>query len=127
MTIHWRISLAAAILMAVSSSAQADATGVWRTEKGKDGAIGIVQIHKCGSQYCGKIVGAIGKKPRIGLVIVKDMKKDGKTYSGGQIYAPDDDRWYSAKMVEQGAGKLKVSGCVLGGLICRGQVWTRQK
>jgi len=56
------------------------------------------------------------------------MKKKSETsYKRGKIYAPDTKKWYKSKMTLQADDKLKVSGCVLGGVICRSQVWTRQK
>ena len=48
----------------------------------------------------------------------------GGSYSGGTIWAPDVDKKYASKMKINGA-TLVVSGCVAGGLICRGQDWTK--
>ena len=56
-----------------------------------------------------------------------DMSADGDGYySGGKIWAPDADKTYSSKMSLSGS-TLVVKGCVAGGLICRGQDWTRLK
>ncbi|MEM9794644.1 MAG: DUF2147 domain-containing protein, partial [Pseudomonadota bacterium] len=42
--------------------------------------------------------------------------------SGGQIWAPDDDKTYRSNMALDG-DSLKVEGCVA--IFCRGQTWTR--
>jgi uncharacterized protein (DUF2147 family) len=56
-------------------------------------------------------------------VIIRDMVQDGGRWTGGTVWAPDDDRTYRARMRREGSG-LVVEGCVLGGAICRGQTWT---
>jgi len=53
------------------------------------------------------------------------MVPDGANEWGdGTIWAPDDDKTYDSSM-ELSGNTLEVSGCVLGGIICRGQDWTR--
>ena len=49
------------------------------------------------------------------------------SWSSGTIWAPDRDKTYRAKMEMLSADQMKVSGCVAGGLICRGQTWLRVK
>ena len=53
------------------------------------------------------------------------MKPNGTDKWTGQVYNAEDGRIYSANLVMQNARTLKLEGCVLGGLICKGQVWTR--
>jgi uncharacterized protein (DUF2147 family) len=59
-----------------------------------------------------------------GRVIIRDMAESGGRWSGGTVWAPDEDRTYRARLTLQANG-LRVEGCVLGGIICRGQTWTR--
>ncbi len=113
----------------VSGLAQADVFGTWRTAEGDSGGYAVVEIAPCednSSLVCGTITDIVDSDDTssIGKQIIADMKilGDGK-YRGGQIWAPDEDKWYSARMVLDGA-TLKVSGCVFGGLVCRGQDWT---
>ena len=47
----------------------------------------------------------------------------GGTYSGS-ITDPAKDKTYSGSGTLSG-GSLKMKGCVLGGLICRSQTWTK--
>ena len=101
--------------------------GSWKSAPGDDGAYIHVKISSCGSKICGKITKVIGndESTAVGKSIIKNMSSsgDGK-YSGGTIWAPDKDKTYKSKMTLKG-NKLKVAGCVAGGLICRSQTWTR--
>jgi len=90
-----------------------------------------VKIAACGNKICGTIAKAFdasGKEiasQNVGKRMIWDMVPKGEGYySGGKIWAPDRDKTYKSKMQLNG-NRLKVSGCVLGGMICRGQTWTR--
>ena len=104
--------------------------GVWLTEKSDKGASMAVEIFECGSKkVCGEAVDVFGtdKRDNVGLIMIKGMqKKSNSSFVKGRIYAPDTEKWYKSKMNLQKDGTLKVSGCVLGGIICRSQVWKRQ-
>lgn len=117
--------------MCASASAQAsDVIGVWITEKSEQGSSMAVEIFDCNGRLCGKAVDVFDAPNRdsVGLEIIKNMKiKSDTSFSRGKIYAPDTKKWYKSKMKLQGTDKLKVSGCVLGGVICRSQTWTRQE
>ncbi len=116
-------------LVLVSSSAHADIFGRWKTGNNDNGSYGIIKFYKCGAQYCGRLVGAGGKvvdKSMFGTIIVKSMKRMGRRYFGGQIFAADRGKWFLSKMYLISPNRLKVSGCILGRLICGGQIWVRQ-
>jgi uncharacterized protein (DUF2147 family) len=94
---------------------------------------GHVEIAPCGDRLCGVLVeafdtsGAKIESPNIGKQIVWDMTANGDgTYGGGKVWAPDRDKTYRSKMALSG-DTLAVSGCVLGGVICRASDWTRVK
>ena len=122
----------AAILLAmsVSVSSQAEVIGTWKTEEGENGGYALVQIHLCEDgtgTFCGTILDIIGNETTsVGLPIITGMldRGDGK-YRSGRIWAPDQDRWYQARMNLESSHQLSVYGCVAGGLICRGQDWIR--
>lgn len=124
-----KAALAACILSLSAGVAAADVKGVWRTETNKDGNWALVKMGACGSKTCGTMIHTnAAKKDNVGKMIVKGMKSKGDgEYGGGKIYAPDDDDWYTSKMELMKDGRLKVSGCVLGGLVCRSQKWTRHR
>ncbi len=130
------LSLAIAVLS--SPALSADAIGTWKSEKADDGGYLHVAVAPCTSdaaKLCGTIVDALNDDPSQmdearaaelrGKVMIRDMEPDGaNAWSSGTIWAPDDDETYASKMTIDG-NVLKVSGCVLAGLICRGQDWTR--
>lgn len=120
------------ILMAASLAAAQDISGLWKTEPGDTGGHLHVKILPCGDDICGTIDKAIDKEgvtvedyEHQGKAIVWDMKTNGEGYwNKGKIWSPDRDKTYKSKMALTD-GKLKVSGCVFGGLICRGQMWEK--
>jgi len=118
-----------AMLSFVAPSAFADITGNWLSEKNEEGKQISVEIFNCGEKICGKITAVHNSDNTsiIGAEIIKDMNKKSDTkYSGGKIFAPDTEKWYKSKISVKDTDTLKVSGCVAGGLICRGQIWTRE-
>lgn len=121
------IALAGAGMLLASPALADPVHGNWKSAPGDDGAYIHVKISSCGGKICGKITKVVGKKnpTSLGKSIIKNMSADGSgKYSGGTIWAPDKNKTYKSKMSLKG-NKLKVSGCVAGGLICRGQTWTR--
>ena len=111
----------------VSLPAFADITGNWLSEKNDEGKQVSVEIFNCGEKICGKIteIHNSDKTTLIGKPIIENMNKKSDTnYSGGRIYAADEDKWYKSKIKVEDANTLKVSGCVA--FICRSQIWTRK-
>lgn len=88
--------------------------GNWKTKSGETAAIG-----GCGGGFCitlktGEYAGRqIGKMSPIG---------DGQ-YEGS-ITKPSSGKTYSGKASLSG-NSMKLKGCVLGGLICESQTWSR--
>ena len=126
-----KLALAAALIFA-AGAAQADPVeGLWKTQPDDNGKYGYVDVKPCGDKLCGVLVkafdgaGAETASDNIGKQIVWDMTATGDgSYGGGKVWAPDRDKTYNAKMVLSG-DSLAVSGCVLGGLICRASDWMR--
>ncbi|MGB3386934.1 MAG: DUF2147 domain-containing protein [Pseudaminobacter sp.] len=105
---------AAAVMLA--GAAYADPIeGNWKTQSGETAAIG-----GCGSAFC--ITLKTGK--HAGKQIGK-MTASGEGNYAGSITDPADDRTYKGKGKLNGSS-LKMSGCVLGGLFCRSQNWSKQ-
>jgi uncharacterized protein (DUF2147 family) len=123
--------LAPALVLAAALAGPAlgqSAAGLWRTQPGDTGAYLHVRIGPCGGapdRLCGAIEEAVGatRADLPGRTIIRDMAPDGAgRWSGGTIWAPDDDKTYRSRMSLAGDA-LKVEGCVL--VVCRGQTWTR--
>lgn len=124
-----RILSALAVLgvMMASPAYAAGVYGTWKTEANDEGAYLHVRISNCGGKICGKIIKNVnGKKQEIvGRLIIKNMVADGDNeWDDGTIWKPDTDETYDSEMELQG-NVLKVSGCVLGGIICKSQKWQR--
>ncbi len=124
-----RLSLVIAIITATASPAlAAGPTGVWQSEKNDEGRWIEVTIGQCGPQICGTISEVHGTTDRskVGMQMIRSMVSDGpNSWDDGEIFAPDDEKWYDANMKMLSGNQLEVSGCVAFGLICRSQVWTR--
>jgi uncharacterized protein (DUF2147 family) len=130
------------VVLSTSPAVAADLVGTWLTENGRS----RVRIADCGGALCGTIVwlkepndpetgkpktdknnADAGKRsrPLIGVPIVLSMKPSGADKWTGQVYNAEDGKTYSGNITAQGPNALKLEGCALGGLICKGQSWTR--
>lgn len=139
------IALAAALLPATASSAQAgDPTGYWRkAEQGRFPA--KMQIYNCGGRsICVKIAWlqnphdsqgrmlqdvrnvnpSLRGRTIEGLPIVKGMAQAGANQWKGSIYNPEDGKTYSATITLASSSKIVLKGCVAA-FLCREQVWLK--
>ncbi|MEM7211150.1 MAG: DUF2147 domain-containing protein [Pseudomonadota bacterium] len=131
---------AAGVLLTLQTAMANDVLGVWKSQINDEGNYLHVEMAPCAADaklVCGTIIKAEnvdpakGDKKRqaelMGKVMINDMAADGANEWGdGTIWAPDDEETYSSTLELKG-DVLEVSGCVFGGLICRGQDWTRVK
>jgi len=123
---------AAVVGLCVAGPAMADPVlGRWSTAPDDNGNIGVVEMTRCQNRLCGTLIaaqdsaGRAVQSPNVGRQIVWDMEPTGSgQYRNGQVYAPDRDRTYNARMELRG-DTLGVSGCVL--MICRESAWTRMR
>ncbi|WP_170758733.1 DUF2147 domain-containing protein [Ruegeria lacuscaerulensis] len=129
-----KFALAAGMaLLATGALADDPVDGLWKTQPGDTGGYLHVTISECGSAICGTIDTAFDANgdeqldyENLGKQIIWDMIPEGNgNYDDGKIWAPDRDKTYSSKMSLDGQNKLTVKGCAVGGLVCRGQTWTR--
>lgn len=122
--------LSAALILSGAVAVQADPiAGLWASEVNEEGASLHVQISPCGDAVCGtvaKVLGHSDTSPE-GMQMIWGMKaQGGGEYSGGKVWAPDQDKTYRGKLLLKG-DTLTMSGCILGGVICRGSDFTRLK
>jgi uncharacterized protein (DUF2147 family) len=109
------ILIAAAAIALSAGAAFADPIeGNWKTEAGS-----TAQIASCGGRFCITLVSGEHKGKQIGK-----MQADGGAKYSGQITDPSNNKTYKGK-ASITANALKMSGCVLGGLICKSQTWQR--
>jgi uncharacterized protein (DUF2147 family) len=108
--------VAAAATAAMTGAALADPiAGNWRTGSGERAAIAA-----CGSAFCITLRSGEHSGRQIG-----QMTPGGGGNYSGEITVPSENKTYKGKATLAG-NTLTMSGCVLGGLICRGEDWTRQ-
>jgi uncharacterized protein (DUF2147 family) len=128
----------------VTAPAGSDPTGNWTTK----GAQAQVRIAKCGDDICGTIVSlkdpidpATGKpqtdtenedttkrnRPVIGIQVLIAMKPAGANKWSGQVYGPEEGKTVIGNLTLKDANTLSVEGCLLGGLLCRSETWTRAR
>ena len=75
---------------------------------------------------CDKCEGALKNQPILGMVIMKDLKKDDDEWTGGTILDPANGKTYKCKIaVEDGGKKLKVRGYIGMALLGRTQHWVK--
>ncbi|ASP32032.1 DUF2147 domain-containing protein [Labrenzia sp. VG12] len=128
--------LAAGLVTASSTlSIAADAKGDWVRPNGAS----KIRISSCGNSLCGKLIWL--REPRndtqnpdtskrdrslVGVQIVQSMKPTSQENQWkGKVYNAEDGKTYTGFIKLTSANKLKLEGCVMGGLICKGETWTR--
>lgn len=120
----------ACMALCVSAAAVAadPLAGTWQTEP-DDGAFAHVAIAPCGAAFCGTIArtfkdGAEFASDSIGRTLVIDMMPQGDGNYRGKVWRPSNDKIYIGKIALSG-DRMKLSGCVAGGLLCSKQTWAR--
>ncbi|SFT81049.1 DUF2147 domain-containing protein [Sedimentitalea nanhaiensis] len=126
-----KIVLGAVVALGLAGGAMADPVeGTWQTEV-DDGAYAHVAMAPCGGAFCGTMVrtfnsGGEYKSPNIGKKLILDMVPQGDGTYKGKAWRPSNGKTYIGKMTLKG-DTLYPAGCVLGGLLCFDQTWTRIK
>jgi uncharacterized protein (DUF2147 family) len=62
----------------------------------------------------------------VGVEILKSMRPVAENRWEGEVYNAENGKNYSASITLVDPDVLKISGCVLGGLLCGGEKWKRQ-
>ncbi|MDZ3830516.1 MAG: DUF2147 domain-containing protein [Sphingopyxis sp.] len=116
----------------------AEITGIWAT--GSEG--GRVEIYRCGSALCGRVVDAArlranpdlrdvrnanpalrGRKLK-GLIVLKGFSGGPHEWKGGPVYDPETgDGAKHGQLRLLPGGRLELKGCVA--FFCRTKIWTR--
>ena len=126
------LAFAFALAAGLSGTASADpAHGVWQTEP-DDGSFAHVTLGPCAEpqKVCGTITRTYrdGGQPyeaeTIGRQIVIDMIPQGGGRYEGSVWRPSNDRVYLGRMEIEG-DRMRLRGCVAGGLFCASQSWIR--
>jgi uncharacterized protein (DUF2147 family) len=132
-------ALTATLILLSTQAFSADPVGEWLVAD--EGA--RIGIQPCGEALCGNIVwtkspSGVDEKnpdpekrsrPILGLEILQSMKPSGPERWEGTVYNALNGKTYKAFMTvsAEKPDVLKLEGCILGGLICGGEDWTRVK
>lgn len=119
---------AAAFILALLSAGSALAAspyGVWR--RPQDGT--TFRFFKCGRGLCVKVNSVTDAADRryVGAMIFSGAAMIGPNTWEGRVKNLEDGQTYMGKITLAGPRTVKLDGCVLGGVICDGETWTRVK
>lgn len=126
------VALAAvAALFTFAAPAQADNLGVWRNPKDNV----RVHIKDCGPSMCGWVVYASRKAEAdakksgydtlVGQQLLRDFAPTGNGNMRGKVFVPTLKVTLSGTAEFIDPRTMRAKGCVLGGLLCKSQIWTR--
>jgi uncharacterized protein (DUF2147 family) len=105
--------------------------GVWANPNG------TVQVRtgSCGDKICGWIVWASPKAQEdahkkgvnqlIGTELLRSYRAIDRAHWAGQVYIPDMQSAYYSTITMVDPQTLNIKGCILGGLLCKAQIWRR--
>ena len=131
-------------LVAAQPARAADPFGIWVTQDGK----GQVRMVNCGGALCGTLIwlkepndpdtgqpkldkhnvdASKQSRPLLGIPIVLDMKPASANEWDGHVYNAEDGNTYTGSFTMTSEKTAALKGCVMGGLICKAQSWTKVK
>lgn len=127
------ISMMAAALLAAASPvfAQSAVDGLWMNPHGTV----AVRTGDCRGRLCGWVAWAApqalqdardsGVDDLIGTELLEDYVANGADRWSGSVYVPDMGHHFSSTITRVAADRLRVRGCLIGGFLCKSQVWQR--
>ena len=127
----------------LAASAQKGPTGLWKTVDDKTGQPkSLVRVYEEKGKLFGKVEKTLNpnarkacdkcpderkNQPMVGLVVMRNLAKDGDEYTGGDIVDPENGKIYKCKIKTSEDGKkLSVRGFIGFSMIGRSQIWTRE-
>jgi uncharacterized protein (DUF2147 family) len=114
-TMLGKVGLAAIAVLTMTGAAWADPIeGTWKRQNG-----GLITYAGSGTKFCGTVMTGKYKGQSIGC-----MNGSNGTYKG-EVNKLDEGKTYTGKASVSG-NSLSLSGCVLGGLICKSETLSRQ-
>ena len=126
-----RILLALAVLATSSAAAAAPIEGRWTNPKRNV----VIEVGKCGATYCGKVAWASekakdtarkgGTKSLVGATLMTGFKPVGNGAYKGRAFDPKRGLHGTAIIRPLSQDRIEVRGCVIAGMLCKTQRWTR--
>ncbi|MDI1294897.1 MAG: DUF2147 domain-containing protein [bacterium] len=129
---HLLYIMAACLLVPHAAWAAGPIEGNWVNPHGSV----VVTTGPCRDQLCGWISWAndkaradaeeSGLHTLIGTELLQDYHVAGAGKWTGRVYVPDMGKTYYSTIEQIDANRLKISGCLLGGWLCKSQLWQRR-
>lgn len=123
--------LGLALIGAAGGTVADPAVGLWSNPKGTLS----VRTRRCGAQLCATVVhasakaqakaAAAGVPDLIGTELFSNYRPAGERDWSGTLYVPDRGKRVASKLQAADGRTMKVSGCLVGGLVCKSQIWVR--
>lgn len=119
-------------VLAATAAAEANSIeGSWTNPS----ATVTVAIAPCGEAMCGRVTAAsdkaqadarkAGTDPLVGVELMSGFKSSAAGRWKGRLFVPDLKRRSRAELRLVGSDQLKVTGCAVGRMLCKSQLWTR--
>jgi uncharacterized protein (DUF2147 family) len=128
-----RAMLAPIVLLALTGAQNAPQTGIegrWKSPGGNS----IIDIAPCGNVLCGTVAWASARAKKdsskvtdqlVGTQLLTGLQKRADGRWQGRLFIPDRNMHVTAKIQLANPGQLKVSGCAVGGAVCKSALWSR--
>lgn len=122
------------LLLSAGAASANEPIGDWMVEDGSahirivncSGALwGVVSWEKKPGVDADNPDPAKRSRPTLGMPILLDMKPVNATKWGGEVYNAQNGKTYKASITSLSPDSLRIEGCVLGGIFCGGEKWTR--
>jgi uncharacterized protein (DUF2147 family) len=94
-----------------------------------------IRAANCGANLCGTVTwadetaradaAAAGSPDLVGTQILRNFRREGRNSWRGSVYVPDVRRTFSGTLTFINSDTMIGKGCVLFGLLCKSQTWTR--
>ena len=120
-----------ALAIAVVQQAEAPIEGRWRNPAGSV----IIEIGLCGLTSCGRVQWASDKAvsdarkgetdPLLGAELLSNIQLKTTGRWKARLFVPDLRKSSKVELRLVNPDRLKVTGCAVGGLVCRSQIWRR--
>jgi uncharacterized protein (DUF2147 family) len=95
----------------------------------------VIAIAPCGEALCGRVKWASdkaqadarkgGTDPLVGAELMSGFVPKSEGRWKGRLFVPDLNKRSKVELRQLSHDQVKVTGCAIGGLICKSEVWTR--
>jgi uncharacterized protein (DUF2147 family) len=125
------LAAGAALAPAAANDRAAPIASEWRNP----GNSVHVRIDRCGDQLCGTVTYASAKAQAdarrggtqnlVGTRLFRDLRPAGAGKWKGKVFVPDIRQTFSGTITFADANTMVGKGCVLFGIVCKSQTWSR--